>query len=197
LTLPFDNRPIRARFGFCSREQKFLVSVYVFAGGGFFALELSPEGLVMLEAAIEFGGNLSLDLVVASGSVTVMAGIYFKMEKKDDGTHVTLTGYLRATGRVSVLGLITITAEFYLGLSYTSEPGANRVEGEASLTVSIDILFFSASVTLRVRKQFAGPPSNAAAARSLGTATLAAGQPEFADLMSPSDWNTYCDSFAA
>ncbi|MBM7784157.1 hypothetical protein [Tenggerimyces flavus] len=192
LSLPFDGRPVSARFGFCSREQKFLVSVYVFAGGGFFALELGPSGLVMMEAAIEFGGNLSLDIVVASGSITVMAGIYFRLENNDE---ITLTGYLRATGRLSVLGLITITAEFYLGLTYSNAGGANIVEGEASLKVSIDILFFSVSVTLRVRKQFAGPDSaNGAAALA---AAPAAEQPEFADLMTHSDWTAYCDSFAA
>lgn len=195
LTLPFNGDPVRARFAFCSREQKFLVGVYVFAGGGFFALELGPDGLKMMEAAIEFGGHLGLDLVIASGSVTVMAGLYFKMEDKNGNTEITLTGYLRATGRVSVLGIITITAEFYLGLTYKSE--GNIVEGEASLTVSIDILFFSTSVTLRVRKQFAGPASSSAARTLAGAAPAPAAQPRFKDLMSASDWNTYCDSFAA
>ncbi|MGH2968319.1 MAG: hypothetical protein ACRDK0_04545, partial [Solirubrobacteraceae bacterium] len=88
-----------------------------------------------------------------------------------------------------------ITAEFYLGLTYSNAGGANIVEGEASLKVSIDILFFSVSVTLRVRKQFAGPDStNGVAALA---ATPAAEQPEFADLMTQSDWTAYCDSFAA
>lgn len=191
LTLPLTGEPVRARFAFCSREQKFLVGVYVFAGGGFLALELGPDGLVKLEAAIEFGGNLSLDIVVASGSVTVMAGIYFMLEVKDGKENITLTGYVRATGRLSVLGIITITAEFYLGLTYRSE--GNVVEGEASLTISIDILFFSTSVTLRVKKSFAGPAP--AAALRAGVATTQ--QPGFTDLMTQSDWNTYCDSFAA
>ncbi len=196
MTLPFDGRPITARFAFCSREHKFLVSVYVFAGGGYFALELGSDGLRSIEAAVEFGGNLALDIVVASGSVTVMAGIYFTMAVTDDGKdRITLTGYVRATGRLSVLGLITITAEFYLGLTYVNDGGENSVAGEASLTVSIDILFFSTSVTLRVKKTFAGPAQFALSGGAGGRA-LTADQPGFRDLMTQSDWNTYCDAFA-
>jgi hypothetical protein len=208
LRLPFDGSAVTARFSFCSRENPFLVSVYVFAGGGFFALELGTDGLHELEAAVEFGGNLALDIVVASGSLTVMAGIYFKLEITQNGQggeseEITLTGYLRATGRVSVLGLITISAEFYLGLSWREVDGNSVVEGEASLEVSIDLLVFSATVTLHVKKTFAGGGDTAAAAltatrngRALEAASSAAA-PEFAELISQQDWNAYCDAFAA
>ncbi len=202
LRLPFDGSAVTARFAFCSRENPFLVSVYVFAGGGFFALELGTDGLHELEAAVEFGGNLALDIVVASGSLTVMAGIYFKLEltEDDEGEEteaVTLTGYLRATGRVSVIGLITISAEFYLGLSYKSVGDDSVVEGEASLEVSIDLLVFSATVTLHVKKTFVGGGGTATALTSTQNGkALAAAAPEFGELISQQDWNTYCDAFA-
>ena len=46
-------------------------------------------------------------LVVASGGVHVMAGIYFKLA----GKIVELSGYLRVGGAVTVLGVITVTVE--------------------------------------------------------------------------------------
>jgi hypothetical protein len=111
---------------------------------------------------------------VASGGVHVMAGIYFKMA----GGEVVLSGYLRAGGAVTVLGLVTVSVEFYMALTYDSTTG--RAWGEASLTVSVEVLFFSASVTLPFRKEFAG----------------ASGDPTFDELVEPDDWETYCDAFA-
>lgn len=189
LELPFDGSPVIAKFGFASPENRFLVSVSIFGGGGYFALELDTTRLRKLEAAIEFGGAVALNIVIASGSLSVMAGIYFKLEynettKEND---ITLAGYLRAIGRLSVLGLITITAEFYLALEYKSAD--NSMEGIAILKVTVEVLFFSKTVEIEVRKKFAGPGG-------ANLRALAASRYEFGDLMSQSDWNTYIDSFA-
>ncbi len=189
LSLPFDGSLVTTNFGFASPENRFVVSVWVFGGGGYFLMKLNVERLVRLEAAIEFGGVLALNVVVASGSLSVMAGIYFALQYNEEkkSNDITLRGYLRATGKLSVLGLITVTAEFMLALEYKSAD--NSLEGIATLKVTVEVLFFSKTIEIEVRKKFAGP-SNAAAR------TLAAGRPEFGDLMSQSDWNTYVDSFA-
>jgi hypothetical protein len=146
--------------------------VSAFGGGGFFALGVQAGGPLEVEASIEFGGNIALDIIVASGGVHVMAGVYFKLVD----SKVSLSGYLRAGGALEVLGLITITAEFYMALNYDD----GKVSGEASLTVGIEILFFSTHVTLRVHREFAG----------------AAGDPTFDELVEPDDWATYCAAFA-
>lgn len=172
LTLPFVDKPAGFRFALSERHDPFLVTVSLFGGGGFFSLGVQAGGPLEVEASIEFGGNISLDIIVASGGVHVMAGIYFKLA----GSKVSLSGYLRAGGALEVLGLITITAEFYLALNY--EDGI--VSGDASLTVGIEILFFSTHVTLSVHKEFAG----------------AAGDPTFDELVEPDDWATYCAAFA-
>ncbi len=117
---------------------------------------------------------MSLDLVVASGGVSVMAGIYFLWA---DGK-VTIAGFLRASGYVSVLGIITVTVDFYLQLGYESATG--KVRGRASLTIGIKVLFFSKSVTLTVERSFAG----------------SAGDPTFTDCFELEDWEAYCDAFA-
>lgn len=189
LELPFDGSPVIAKFGFANPENRFLVSVSIFGGGGYFALELDTTRLRKLEAAIEFGGAVALNIVIASGSLSVMAGIYFKLEynEKSKENEITLAGYLRAIGRLSVLGLITITAEFYLALEYKSAD--NSMEGIAILKVTVEVLFFSKTVEIEVRKKFAGPGG-------ANLRALAASRYEFGDLMSQSDWNTYIDSFA-
>jgi hypothetical protein len=149
-TLPFTGDPFRARFALSERQNPFTISVSLFAGGGFFAIGVGLDGVEMLELSLEFGGNLSLDVGVASGGVHVMAGIYIKISKKV----AELTGYVRAGGSLNVLGIIYVSVELYLGLTYDFKN--NKAWGEASLTLEIGILFFSIDVTITVRREFAG-----------------------------------------
>jgi hypothetical protein len=55
-----------------------------------------------------------------------------------------------------------------------------KVKGEATLTVGIEVLFFSTHVTLHVEREFEG----------------ASGDPAFDELVEPDDWATYCGAFA-
>lgn len=71
LVIPFTGEPVRFSFGLAERFKPFNLSYSAFTGGGFFALELDSGGVRRVEAALEFGGSLSLDLVVASGGVYV------------------------------------------------------------------------------------------------------------------------------
>lgn len=171
--LPFTGDPVSLRFAFNEKNNPFLVTVAMFGGGGFFAIVLQPHGIKLIEGALEFGGSFAMNLGVASGGVTLMAGIYFKYEEDA----LTLTGYVRCTGELDVMGLISISAEFYLALTY--EEASNRVWGQASLTVKIKIVFFSTKVTLKVEREFGHSPA-----------------PLFCDLMEEKDWLAYCEAFA-
>ena len=158
LELPFlDGRPT-FDFSFSSREKPFNLTVMIFGGGGFFHLQLDTLGIKMLEAALEFGASASIDLGVASGGVYIMAGIYFSIQRKTiDGNEVdaaTLAGYLRMGGHLSVLGLISVSLEFYLIFAY--EFAKNAAYGRATLTVKVEVLFFSTSVEITVEKRFGG-----------------------------------------
>ena len=176
LLLPFVDQPLGVRFAISERHKPFLVTVALF-GGGFFALTFNAHGIEQIEAAIDFGGNISLNLGIASGGVYVMADIYFSMIADE----VKLTGYLRCGGYLEVLGIISISLEFYLGFTYRSKYGdKGEVWGQVSLTVSIKIPFFSKSVKLTVERKFAG----------------AAGDPTFEQLVEPCDWDEYCAAFA-
>ena len=155
------------------------MAVLFLGGGGFFGLRLSPKKVVLLEAAVEFGATLALDFGVASGSVSVMAGVYLRLEA-DDGS---LTGYLRIRGEVDVLGLISASIEMYMGLTY--EFGSGKVIGKATITVEVEVLFFSASVSITAERKFAGSK----------------GDPTFADALGPyvepdCPWISYCQAFA-
>ncbi|HYC92514.1 MAG TPA: hypothetical protein VEO54_25125 [Thermoanaerobaculia bacterium] len=174
--LPFTSKPLNFRFAFCERHQPFTLTVSLFGGGGFFAIDIGLNGVKSIEAALEFGASIALNLGVASGSATIMAGFYFKMTQ--DG--FSLTGYFRACGSLSVLGIITVTVEFYLGLTYASKgivPHGGHLWGQCRVTVKISILFFSVSVGITLEREFAGS------------------DPTFRQLMAPSDWTLYCDAF--
>lgn len=181
VTLPFlDGRP-SLDFNVSERPRPFLLSVAIFGGGGFFHLQLDTAGLKIVEAAFEFGVTASVDLGVASGGVHIMAGIYFKLERKEPGTDLapTLTGYLRMGGQLSVLGLIKLSLEFVL--SFTYDGGRDKAYGRATLTVQVEIVFFSVSVEITVERAFGG----------------SSGDPSFGQLFTNAGtWSEYAEAFA-
>ena len=184
--IPFQAGPLYVRFNFSERHEPFGLTVSLFGGGGFFALVIDPDGVQMLEAALEFGASVSVDLGVASGGVHVMAGIYFKFETEKGAT---LSGYFRLGGNVSVLGLISMSVELYLSLTY--EGASGKAAGRAKLTVEIDVFLFSESVEITCEKKFGG----------------SANDPTFRELMEPYEdpdfpgeivnpWHDYCGAYA-
>ncbi len=180
-TVPFLVNPLSARFQFCERQSPCLLTVSGFGGGGFFGITIDPGGVQILEAAFEFGASVSLNFGVASGGVYVMGGIYFKIENDA----AALTGYLRIGGEVEVLGIVSVSIELRMSLSYEFSSG--KCVGKATLTIEIEIAFFSKSVEISVERKFAG----------------SSGDPTFADLMGPDPadptfrpWREYCEAFA-
>jgi hypothetical protein len=175
--LPFLGDEAVLRLAFCQRHQPFIVTVALFGGGGFFGIEIGMGGVRMIEAAIEFGASIALNLGVASGMACVMGGVYFQ---KGSG-NLAFSAYFRAAGALSVLGFITVSVELYISLNYQSnkapKPGG-RLWGQASVTVKIKIAFFSVSVSIGIEREFAGS------------------DPKFLDTVKPADWAEYCDAFA-
>lgn len=182
-SLPFDATPAAVKFNFSERQHPFSLTVSLLGGGGFFAIAVIAKGVQEIEAALEFGAALAIDLGVASGGVEIKAGVYFHWLQTDPAKagSVQLTGYVRMHGELSVLGLISASLTFNLQLSYEKASGESKVWGEATLSVEIEILFFSFSVSVSCRKDFAGSKSD----------------PKFLDLVpDQSTWSEYCDAFA-
>jgi hypothetical protein len=176
LDLPYlDGKPA-FEFAFATRSAPFLLTVECLGGGGFVHLLVDADGVQMVEGALEFGGEFSLDLGVASGSVHILAGIYFKLS----GTDSDLTGFVDVGGEVSVLGIISISIDLNLSLSYEVSGGQKLVEGRATLTVAVHVLFFSASVQLSIEKSFKADP----------------GDPRIDKVLNALDWADYAAAFA-
>jgi hypothetical protein len=192
--VPFDERVLAVRFNFCQRHEPFLLTVSALGGGGFFSIGLDARALQRLEAALEFGASLSMNLGVASGGVHVMAGIYFAYET-DKG--VALTGYLRIGGNVSVLGLISVSIELNLSLSYESASG--KAVGRATLTIEIDIFLFSTSVEISCERKFAGSASDPSVDQVMSR--YRKGEPGVGDKTLEVEagvwpWEEYCKAYA-
>ena len=178
--VPFLGEHLTVGFNFCTREQPFALTVTFIGGGGFVGLRVSPDGLELLEMALEAGARLAIDLGIASGSVEIMVGVYLRLE----GTGGSLTGYLRIRGEVDVLGIVSASIELTLELIYEFDTG--KLVGRATLTIEVEVFMFSFSVSTSVERRFAG--SN--------------GDPSFAELMdvqpdaTSTRWSDYCQAFA-
>jgi len=154
--LSFQGGPLTVYMGLGKREAPIiLITPSGWAGGAFFGIQLTPRGVSRLEGAFEFGGALAFDLGVASGQGVIMAGIYFSIS----GPNAVLTGYVRAAGRLTVIGLISLTLEFYLGLTYGRRADESYTYGEVTVKVGIKIAFFKVKVGVRYYKEFSGDPN--------------------------------------
>lgn len=164
-------RQMSVNFHLSQRHDPFLVSVSSFGGLGFFGIDLGLDGVHMLEASLEFGGALALSIGVASGGVTVTAGLYYAnaLDKS------AFAGFVRVNGALEVLGVISISAQFYLELAHAD----GKVWGSATVTVKVKIVFFSKSVSMTVTREFQGSPP-----------------PTFVDVMPEPAWREYCEAFA-
>ncbi|ARZ66250.1 hypothetical protein SMD11_0584 [Streptomyces albireticuli] len=180
LDLPFVGKALEVRFSFCTRQAPFRLTVSMLGGGGFFGIVVTPKRVAVLEAALEFGAALSMNLGVASGSLSVMAGIYFRLEIESGESR--LTGYFRARGEVDVLGIISASIELYLELTW--DFGTHTVFGRARITISVHIGFWSQSVTIECEKRFVGSGPTTVAAVG-GPAADAVRPPTFAEMMAP------------
>jgi hypothetical protein len=191
-TVPFIGQPLSVRFNFCTREQPFCLTVYIFGGGGSFGVTIDPHGVQLLEASFEFGASVSIDLGVASGGVHVMAGIYYRMELDA----ASLAGYFRLGGNVDVLGIITASLELYLELRYEFQSG--KCTGKAQLTIEISLFIFSGSVTVTCERKFAGSNGDPTLRRMLGFRPDLPLDQELAliDTNTQYAWREHCEAFA-
>ncbi|MFI5474534.1 hypothetical protein ACIA6D_30380 [Streptomyces cacaoi] len=206
LYLPFDGSPVRLRFAVNSRDAPFSLTISFLGGGGFFALEAGADGVESLETALEVGAGTSFDVAgVVSGHVEAKMGIYFGVHTVAAGDstaqQVELSAYVRFSGRIRVLGLVSASVDCYLALTYYSGP--DRLVGEARVTISIDLCFFETSVSFSVRRELAGGSSSATALAGAGAkfnkrlaAVAGARAQGFSDAYTQQHWNSYCTAFA-
>lgn len=180
-TIPFTGQPIRFRFGFNTVDNPFLISVMIFGGGGFFELAIGADGVESFQASLEFGVMAALDFGVASGSVSVTAGIYLAIgvanpPDNPDGK-AELTGFIKLKGEVEVLGIISLG--IFMKASFTYIPDTKKAVVKAVIIVEIDVLLFSGSVEVEYEKKFGGSDD-----------------PTFGQSLTTQQWSDYTAAFA-
>lgn len=184
LSVPFTGEPTRVRFALARRDAPFRVAVSAFTGGGSVAVALGLDGIQQLEASLEFGGAVELDVGVASGGVVVVGGLALAFSESSPGGpgEVHLTAYVRATGAMEFLGLVALSVEVYIALDYRKQSnGATSLWGTARQTVEIEVAFFSKSVSFTVQREFAGSSADPDMHQSISEDEFLAYAAAFAD----------------
>jgi hypothetical protein len=192
LFLPFVDQPPSLRLAFSEPHHPFLVTVSLIGGGGYFGIVLNTKGVEKIDGALDLGGNISIDLVVASANVHVLAGFYFAIMKtpsqetpNETVTELIFAAFVRIGGSVEVLGIVGISVEIFVELIYQPKPLPGTISGRASVTVGVHLLMFSKSIVLSVGCCF-----------EIGTGALALKDPSFDDMVTLGDWTEYCRAFA-
>ncbi len=150
--LPFKaGVPMTFTFGLNDPRDMFLISAGVFGGRGCFQLELDPkEGVRSVLLVMEYGGVILLDVGVADGIVYLFAGLYIKRGRDS----YEVRGYVTVGGAMDVLGLITVSASYYIGV----EGVGPTVYGVSTYRYTIKIsAFFKVKAKVTVRKKIKGP----------------------------------------
>jgi hypothetical protein len=184
VALFFAGRPAELTFGLSRPESPFLISYSVFGGGGFFKLSIKTGTLAAgdsrlgIEASLEFGAVVAVDLVLARGVAQVMVGIGFILQNET----LTLEGRLRIHGLLEVLRIVSISVDVQLKIHYT--PATNTATAAGQLLVQVRVLAFSQSVSLTVERSFSTEHDPKPHHRRL------------IDSLGESQWDEYCGSFA-
>jgi hypothetical protein len=182
--LHFADKPAELEFALSSKAKPFLLSYSVFGGGGYVVVRATtgsardgtPQGL-SLEAGIEFGAVVALNLFIAKGQAHAMSGISITL----GGAKSALSGHVRIFGALEILALVTISVEFYLSLEYNFV--TKVATGRAAVTVMVRVLMFAKSVSLTVERQLSGE-------------NVPVVMRTFAETVDPEDWRAYCEAFA-
>jgi hypothetical protein len=117
----------------------------MFGGGGYVDLVIDHRGIRTLEASIEFGAALEVNFFVARAEVHVLGAIRY-VQTGGPGGVVRVAGSLRMGGCIEILGLISVSVELEVMLSY--DGGSNALVGRATLVLELDLTLYSTSVEL-------------------------------------------------
>jgi hypothetical protein len=123
-----------------------MISVGIYGGSGFMALEASPQGIEAFEASFEFGGIASIGYGPLQGTAYVTTGAYVRK----DQLGCTFAALFSA-GFTAHIACFGISAAFTLRLY--KRAGDSSVSGEAQLTFTFSIgRYIKVSYTIRVAR---------------------------------------------
>jgi hypothetical protein len=128
-----------------SLDAPFMISVGIYGGSGFMAIEASPHGIEAFEASFEFGGICSMGYGPLQGTAYVTTGAYVRQ----DGLGCTFAALFSA-GFAAHIACFGISASFTLRLY--KRAGSSSVEGEAQLTFTFSVGPAKVHYTIRVAR---------------------------------------------
>jgi hypothetical protein len=174
-------------------DKPFLVAVSVYAGGGYFNMVTSENGIEKLDACLWFGGAAQMNIGgIAKGSISLLAGIEICKEiTASGGSDITLTARLMASGTLDVLGLVTVSVLFDMGLSF--DPDERILLGYAIVSVTIKVMFVKKRKKLPLERKFKVSPKDF----TVDSIPIREDQKLlFKYMMKPKEWTSYCRAFA-
>jgi len=202
LVIDLTGGPLRAAFNLGTRSDPFTVSVMGFGGSGSLELEASPHpvGIVRLELSLAFVIEISVNVVVAKGTLRASFGAALELTATlvdgEPSADVTLSAFLDILGEVEVLGVISIVVQVLLTLEYTASTGV--LVGEATVTASVDIGFIEKEVSFTVSQEMAlGNSSSDRAAVTAGAAPINEAGGFATRFPTKQLWAGYCTAFEA
>jgi hypothetical protein len=196
LEIPFfsDGAAVRTllfTFSFCDKDHPFLITVSMLGGGGYFVFSLTPSGIESLEASICVGAQVAFSVLdIAQGNITITVGITFTIKDVTDasgnalGKDISLSAFFRLHGQLDVMGIVSVSIDVRLTMTYDITTKTMVAEGEISIDVSV--LFFSLHRSVHVRKEFHACNND----------------PTLRQLMPPNElnvsesWTEYCNAYA-
>ncbi|MEU9351460.1 hypothetical protein AB0D65_10685 [Streptomyces griseoloalbus] len=143
VTVPFVEKPVTVALGFASREHPFALTVSAFGGGGYADIEIAGANEPRVEFSLEFGAALAIDFVVAKAEVHALGGVRFL--RQPDG-EVVLEAFIRIGGSVELLGLVSVSVELRVSLTFLDDPP--RLFGRATVVIELDLTLYSETVTV-------------------------------------------------
>lgn len=202
ITLPFDDQPVRFRFGMSGLDDPFSMTAMGLGGGGWLIDDLGLDGIERLDIAGFFEAKAAVDFGVASGGVSVKAGFQFSVGPPEPTAPdvLSLTAFVSVNGNVSVLGIANATLNAYLGLSVVlpgTLPGDVILKGRANCSLHVSVALFSKTVEFSIERSFKGAriPAPPSSLRALPRAEEPQEAVVFRDSMSRDAWSDYCGAF--
>jgi len=129
-------------FAISSREKPLTIFVPPWYGGKAHALiEVTTRGVRLLEISLEFGALIPIHWGIASGEASLMAGIFYMMERTPSSGKVVFKAFVSAQANLDVASIIHFAGLVYIALTYTEVDNRRLVAGEATVSVSIKIAF--------------------------------------------------------
>jgi hypothetical protein len=185
--IPFDGEPVTITLGFARPDNPFALAVTIFGGGGYFLIKMARGGVAGIDLSLNFGAFIAVSFAVARGEVHA----YGQVRLRSEAGSYLFEASLRLGGSVDVLGVVSVSIELVLLMTYDSD--RNLLVGSATLVIEIHILFFSRAVEIDSGEWIlAGSDDNAPRRLAAGTDrhALAADAAQAA-------WHNYWKAFSA